>query len=338
MSDISSSTGLLEHASFPHLSEFEWNALHRLAAVSGETFVSSLLRSATADEHRNAVQEFLERERASLLARASTPASSKNDIVKIETSMYSGAGQDRLPLNRWYREVDIAMNARHVVSEQARVSFLLSRLSGKAKEWALGKLVYDASAFSTLAALQADLRLAFEPPQDESRMRAAFFALKQGKMSMSDYVQKARHLVSCVVTSPIDMASQVHVFVFGMREGMTRYCLVREEPKTLEAAFALALREDYTVASSYSRALSADARASTPEPMEIDAIEASATGSTGRPPRGGRTARPLICFRCRKTGHRAAECRAPAPVPAHAVTAQLASIDSSESPKNGQDQ
>ncbi|KAE9263310.1 hypothetical protein PF008_g32394 [Phytophthora fragariae] len=36
-----------------------------------------------------------------------------------------------------------------------------------------------------------------------------------------------------------------------MREGMTRYCLTREEPSTLEAAFTLALREDYTVASSY---------------------------------------------------------------------------------------
>ncbi|KAE9054350.1 hypothetical protein PF007_g32664 [Phytophthora fragariae] len=55
---------------------------------------------------------------------------------------------------------------------------------------------------------------------------------------------------------------------------MTRYCLTRAEPSTLEAAFALALREDYTVASSYARALTPDARASAPEPMEIDAIEA----------------------------------------------------------------
>ncbi|KAE8953875.1 hypothetical protein PR001_g32713, partial [Phytophthora rubi] len=46
-----------------------------------------------------------------------------------------------------------------------------------------------------------------------------------------------------------------------MREGMTRYCLTRAEPSTLEAAFALALREDYTVASSYARALTPDARA-----------------------------------------------------------------------------
>ncbi|KAE8891632.1 hypothetical protein PF003_g24240 [Phytophthora fragariae] len=49
-------------------------------------------------------------------------------------------------------------------------------------------------------------------------------------MSMRDYVQKTRHLVSCIVTNPIDVASQVHVFIFGMREGMTGYCLTRAEP------------------------------------------------------------------------------------------------------------
>ncbi|GMF22239.1 unnamed protein product [Phytophthora lilii] len=97
-------------------------------------------------------------------------------------------------------------------------------------------------------------------------------------MSMRDYLQKWRHLVSCIITNPIDEASQVHVFVFGMREGMTRYCLTRAEPKTLEEAFSIALREDYTVSSSYGRALSEEARVSAPEPMEIDAIEASTRG------------------------------------------------------------
>ncbi|KAE8975171.1 hypothetical protein PR001_g25784 [Phytophthora rubi] len=111
-----------------------------------------------------------------------------------------------------------------------------------------------------------------------------------------------------------------------MREGMTRYCLTRAEPSTLEAAFALALREDYTVASSYARALTPDARASAPEPMEIDAIEAesrSQSTSTARGPRFSndnrpRDGRPLVCYRCRKSGHRAAVCRAPAPVLASA--------------------
>ncbi|KAG2805042.1 hypothetical protein PC112_g18446 [Phytophthora cactorum] len=289
----------LDHAAFPHLTRVEWEALHRLAAVSGEVIVTSLLRSATPDQQRLAAQEFMEHELADANRRVSTPSrSSKNDVVKMETSPYSGVGEDRLPLNRWFREIDIAIASR-----------LLEAPSAK-----------------------GDLRLAFEPPQDESRVRADCFALRQGMMSMRDYVQKTRHLASCIVAKPIDMASQVHVFVFGMREGITRYCLTRPEPSTLEEAFALALCEDYVVASSYARALSATARESATEPMEIDAIDASNSrqrnGSRGS---GGRNGGSLTCFRCRKSVHRAAVCRAPAPVLAHVDTDPTPAVQ----PKNG---
>ncbi|KAE8966623.1 hypothetical protein PR001_g28343 [Phytophthora rubi] len=159
-------------------------------------------------------------------------------------------------------------------------------------------------------------------------------------MSMRDYVQKTRHLASCIVTKPIDMASQVHVFVFGMREGMTRYCLTRAEPTTLEEAFALALREDYVVASSYARQMPAEVPSSGPEPMEIDAVEASQRqqwSSSGRG-RSGREPRALVCFRCRKSGHRAAVCRAPAPVIAHMEHVASDEKTPAAQLKNGRDQ
>ncbi|KAE8968865.1 hypothetical protein PR001_g27402 [Phytophthora rubi] len=46
----------LKHAAFPHLTSIEWQALHRLAAVSGEVVVASLLSSAIADQQRKAIQ------------------------------------------------------------------------------------------------------------------------------------------------------------------------------------------------------------------------------------------------------------------------------------------
>ncbi|KAE9349417.1 hypothetical protein PR003_g5895 [Phytophthora rubi] len=94
----------LEIAAFPHLTSIEWQALHRLAAVSGEVVVTSLLSSATPDQQRLAIQEFMDREFTEAKRRVSTPShASKNNAVKMETSSYSGTGPDRLPLNRWLR-------------------------------------------------------------------------------------------------------------------------------------------------------------------------------------------------------------------------------------------
>ncbi|POM64447.1 Putative Polyprotein [Phytophthora palmivora] len=216
----------LEHAAFPHLTSIEWQALHRLVAVAGEVVITSLLCSATPDQHHQVIQELM-----------------------METSSYSGTGPARLPQNHWFSDSDITISSKLIEAPSAKVNFLLSRLSDKAKEWTLGKLVVDQHAFPTLETLQSDLRLALEPPQGGSLVWTTFFALKQGKMSMRDYAQKARHLASGIVTKPIDVLSQVHIFVSGMRKGMTRHCLTRAEPATLEVAFALALREDYVATS-----------------------------------------------------------------------------------------
>ncbi|GMF26478.1 unnamed protein product [Phytophthora fragariaefolia] len=58
-------TGIsLEHASFPHLTQFEWEAPHRLAAVSGDGVIKTLLTAGTDEQQRLAAQEFMARELA----------------------------------------------------------------------------------------------------------------------------------------------------------------------------------------------------------------------------------------------------------------------------------
>ncbi|GMF58023.1 unnamed protein product [Phytophthora fragariaefolia] len=118
MNDASALGGVtvisLKHARFPHLSLFEWEALHRIAAVSGDGVINTLLTAGTEEQQCLAAQEIMGRELADLRQRATTPTLSKNknDIVKLDA--YSGEVKSRLHLDRWFCEVDIAVEARVV--------------------------------------------------------------------------------------------------------------------------------------------------------------------------------------------------------------------------------
>ncbi|OWZ09306.1 hypothetical protein PHMEG_00018012 [Phytophthora megakarya] len=74
-------------------------------------------------------------------------------------------------------------------------------LGGKAKEWALGKLVADASCFPTMESMKGDLRPAIQ--------HSAFLSRKKGHMAMLEYIQCLRHLISCITLHPMDMSKHV---------------------------------------------------------------------------------------------------------------------------------
>uniref|UniRef100_A0AAV1URR2 CCHC-type domain-containing protein n=1 Tax=Peronospora matthiolae TaxID=2874970 RepID=A0AAV1URR2_9STRA len=127
------------------------------------------------------------------------------------------------------------------------------------------------------------------------------------------------------------------MFVDGMREGQFRLSLERAEPATLEGAFVIALHEDCRVTKAYTKPSVVTAvKSAGPEAIEIDAIESSGDRQRVTPYKGDvHSGRQMISFRCRKSGHRAAECRAPAPMSVHATDTHQEGGTPFTRPKNG---
>ena len=329
----------LEPENFPHLTSFEWDALLRLASQVGDVVVKTLLRNGAPESHRYAAHEFMARElsdaRAASAAR-STPASDKPRGLKLEVSSYTG--DSGTPLHRWFCEVEVAMQARQVSDAKMQVAFVMSKLSGRAKSWAFGRLLSDRECFPDLHALKSALQQTFEPAQSEFRLRAKFLSVRQGSLELHDYIQKVRYLSSCIVEHPVDMVTQVTTFMTGLRDGPVKTQMYREYPDTLEGAFEVALREDFNAKQDRSSSKIRPAiSGGGPEPMDLSVAQVNSRPQFGNARGAGSNDR--VCHRCQKRGHYARECRASAPV---ATGARRFANDSGRSarggPKNERDQ
>ncbi|GMF45501.1 unnamed protein product [Phytophthora fragariaefolia] len=231
----------------PHLADPEWEALQRLSTVIGEAAVATMLRTLSPTEQHGVALGFIMKEQREVAARATVSTPSPPRVASLKLHINSYVGREGEPLLRWLVEADTAITARRIVDPLSKVAFAMSCLGGRTRGWAYERRITDPTCFSTYDVFEEDPRHAFEPPQKEFRSRAEFLDLQQGKHDVHAYAQRARYLVSNIVTNPIDEATKVVTFMKGLQNGPVKAYLFREYPGTFEAAITLAMQEEFSL-------------------------------------------------------------------------------------------
>ena len=315
----------------PHLSDPEWKAILGLSGMLGESQVLLLLSNSKPEHHHSMAFNFIAKDneilREKVKSLGTRPQQTKP--LKLYAPLYKGEETQNLP--RWFVSVERAIVAQQIEDESLKVSFVISKLDGPARNWAEGCQLADPNAFLTYKGLKDSLMETFQPPKSEFRARAEYLDLRQGKMDIHAYVQAARDLISCIVVDAMDEATKVTTFMKGLNDGPVRTQLFRVYPQTLEEAISLVIQEDFSLRQARGSktklpdmpSQSRKGSGSGPSPMELCAAEAElcALGaeSSGK---ARRSEKDMTCYRCQRKGHAAYECKAAAPVPRSSGTEQ----------------
>ena len=310
--------------SYPHLSDSEWGAVGRMSSLIGEPAISGMLESLDRDGQHTAINNFIEgelvneREKMALVNHHSSHRPStgstytrRSEPLKLSVTKYEGDIDNSIL--RWFVEIDEAIRARRIDESDMQVSFALSNLTGRARDWALGLKLHDPYVFGSLDVFKSMLRETFEPPRAESRSRSALLRLKQGKRDVHSFAQELRYLANCVIEHPVDEHTLIEIFMDGLADGPVRTYMFREEFQSLNKAIAFAEQEDYSLRRSQAKSSTyrppRRQEVGGSEPMELCRVESEKPRS---PSSHKRTAR---CHRCQKIGHYAYECSVPSNAP-----------------------
>ncbi|KAI9981181.1 hypothetical protein PInf_010866 [Phytophthora infestans] len=168
----------------------------------------------------------------------------------------------------------MAMGSALLQSEHQRVALAISRLGGRAREWALTCGTSVDAAFPTWDQLKQQLSRVFTPPNQAYRIRSKYLATRQGKKELLDYVQELRTLIAGMAADPLPELVSVTVFMEGLRVSAARTEVFRVHPNSFEEAVNVALNAEHKFRSARPGWSAGSASSSSgPEPMDLSYAE-----------------------------------------------------------------
>ncbi|KAG3064127.1 hypothetical protein PI124_g18799 [Phytophthora idaei] len=130
----------MDRNEFPHLNDSQYESVRKMAGIFGMEALQSLV-AATPAEQVERVNAFDTNERGliahvrgSMQLPMAEVKPSHQKPLRLKVNLYEGKEGENLHF--WVREVELAMDAALISTEQLRVAFALSSLSGRTKSWA----------------------------------------------------------------------------------------------------------------------------------------------------------------------------------------------------------
>ncbi|KAG2974945.1 hypothetical protein PC121_g23442 [Phytophthora cactorum] len=297
----------MDRNGFPHLNDSQYESVRQIAGIFGMDALQSLVAATPAEqvERVNAFDTYerglIAHVRGSMQPPMAEVKPSHQKPLRLKVSPYEGKEDENLHF--WVREVELAVDTALISTEQLRVAFALSNLSGRAKSWAYTREATTPGCFESWAQLCEQLRAAFLPANYEYLQRSRFLSCKQGKRELHEYIQEMRKLTASLVGNPLHEQIKVTVFMEGLRVGPARTQLSRVQASTLEEAIQLALQEEYS-----------HRQARTPAPACPGGSTPSAnrTAPSGPVPMelGLAEQQDIRCYGCGRQGHMKRACPA----------------------------